>query len=273
MTVAWPVAGEHGITEPAEYVAAQARQAVGFTSGRLSVRRVCEAAGVKVLCRPLAVGQRRHTAMLVPTHDGFSVVVDPLLWERAADATAARRRLRFVVAHELGHTVFYRPGRPPSRIDPVDKREERFCHRFATALLLPAEAAREARLDPQGLYSLAASYDVSVRVAAWALVRALPHLTVLWMTQAAHPVRGDSETMRVQWAASERFVPFGESFKSPLAELSPGDHAHSYERLRLGGREDEVSVMAWRFAGSMLVITQPRMDEAKELGGGQFGLF
>ncbi len=220
---------------------------------------------VKVLNDSLGVGQHRHTAMLVPTHDGFRAVVDSAIWQRAREGEGGRRRLRFVLAHELGHTFFYRPGRPPKRSRAPDRLEERFCHRFATSLLVPPIAAGQATLDPRGLYGLAGRYDVSSRVAAWAIARARPSLTLLWLRHAPHPVRGGLETMRVEWGASERFIARGESFKSPLAELAPGEHGHATQFLRLAGREEAVCIDAWRFDSSMLAVTRPSEPSASNV--------
>jgi hypothetical protein len=62
--------------------------------------------------------------------------------------------------------------------------------------------------------------------------------------------------MRVQWGASERFVAIGESLKSPLADLAPGEYGRSVEHLRLAGREGLVELDAWRFRDSMFVIVK-----------------
>lgn len=250
-----------------------ARQAVGLPEGRVVLREACDAAAVRVLRRPLPVGSRCHTAMLVPTTEGFHAVVDSVVWRRAIEEDAGRWRLRFVLAHELGHTFFYRPGRPPTRHRPADRFEERFCHRFATALLVPPAVAREATLDPAGLHWLAGRYDVSKRVAAWALARAHPAMAVLWLRRAPHPVKGGDEAMRVEWAACDRFIARGESFKSPLAGLPPGASAQSTETLRLSGRQQLVHVQAWRFSSSMLAFVQPVTTPATDPLSEQMALF
>lgn len=41
----------------------------------------------------------------------------------------------FRLAHEVAHTLFYRPGSPPSRTLSADRAEEEFCDEFALALL------------------------------------------------------------------------------------------------------------------------------------------
>jgi hypothetical protein len=51
-----------------------------------------------------------------------------------------------------------------------------------------------------------------------------------------------------------RFIASGESFKSCLADLAPGEHGRSVQQLRLGGRDGEVELAAWRFDSAMLVV-------------------
>jgi hypothetical protein len=272
---AWPqLAGPDGhVLAKVEDLAQAARQATASSDGPVALREACEAATVRILRGPLAVGQRRHTAMLVPTASGFHAVVDLGVWRRAKEGPPGRQRLRFVLAHELGHTFFYRPGRPPTRSRPADRLEERFCHRFATALLVPPSAAMKASLDPGGLYMLAGRFDVSPRVAAWAIARARPSVTLLWLRYAPHPVRGGQDAMRVQWGASERFVATGESFKSPLAELAPGEYGTSTEALLLAGRQEHVHIQAWRFANSMFVVLERTSATSDDAGLGQMALF
>ncbi len=268
MTAAWPVwqTGGAPALKGVDDLATVARNAVVEPDHPLPLRRACEAALVRVLKRPLSIGSRRHTAILMPVPEGFHAIVDSGIWLRAKSENAGRHRLRFVLSHELGHVFFYRPGRPPSRNLPPDRAEENFCHRFATSLLVPPVAALEATLDPRGLRSLAQRYDVSLRVAAWAIARARPTVKLLWLHPAAHPARaGHAEAMRVQWGASESFVAPGESLKSPLADLAPGESGRAIERLRLAGREALVELDAWRFENSMLVIVKDHGDSALPL--------
>jgi IrrE N-terminal-like domain len=231
---AWPTLDLAPRLSQADELASLARAAVVEEAHVLALREACVAARVRVLRRTLKVGERRHRAMLVPVIEGFHAIVDSLLWTRAASGDRGRRRLRFVLAHELAHTFFYRPGRPPSRTSSPDRFEEEFCHRFATLLLVPQNAARAAHVDPRGLHALAGHYDVSVRVAAWAIARTRPALSLLWLRRAPHPLRGDSEAMRVAWSASQRFIPPGESLKSDLADLAPGETGPALNAYALG---------------------------------------
>lgn len=222
------------------------------------MRDACRAAGVSVTRRPLNVGDGRHTAMLVPTSRGFTAAVDSRLWDRALTAAAARRHVRFVLAHELAHTFFYEPGSPPSRRSAPDRLEESFCHHFATLLLVPRSAAQAASLEPEGLYALAGRYDVSRQVAAWAIVRGKPGVSIMMFRRGEHPSRGGADAMRLSWGASQHFLARGESFKSPLAELAPGERGGCSQRLRLGGRDRDVDIVAWRLANCMFVIARDR---------------
>jgi len=51
---------------------------------------------------------------------------------------------RFRLAHELAHSFFYRPGRPPERSTPPTLAEETYCDDFAAALLVPPFLAADA---------------------------------------------------------------------------------------------------------------------------------
>jgi len=266
---AWPVAevaGAPRLSQAGE-LALRARAVVAAQDCALALRRACEAARVRVLRWSLRVGDRRHSAMLVPTSDGFHALVDSLLWDRAEAGENGRRRLRFVLGHELGHTFFYRPGPPPTRASTPDRLEEQFCHRFATSLLVPRAAALAAQVNPHGLHAVAGRYDVSLRVAAWAVARARPSLSVLWLRRAAHPHRGGEEKMRIEWGASLRFLAPGESLKSDLAYLAPGEHATSSQRLRLGGRDEDVELEAWRFESAMMVVVHHDQRDRLEPNG------
>ena len=112
-------------------------------------------------------------------------------------------------------------------------------------------------LTPQGLYALAGRYDVGVTTAAWAVVRSRPDISIVWLRHSPHPRTGDREAMRVQSAASTRFFARGESLKSPLAELAPGESARCEQELQIAGRSELVSAEAWRLRyGRMLLVLQ-----------------
>src|SRR4051794_16900263 len=103
----WPAAEGGRDRAAPETLATRARTALARDDERLSLRHACEAANVRVQSEPLAVGGIHHTAMLVPAREGFHAWVDPELWRSARASSEDRRKLRFVLAHELGHTFFY----------------------------------------------------------------------------------------------------------------------------------------------------------------------
>lgn len=71
-------------------------------------------------------------------------------------------RQRFTLAHELGHLLLH--GRLTDGLD-----EERACHRFASAFLLPAESLRcqlgntRHNLEPRELYLLKHEFGLSMQ--------------------------------------------------------------------------------------------------------------
>ena len=104
----------------------------------------------------------------IPGHDGFSVWPDFALGGRPVIVFArssAGDRQRFTIAHEIGHLLLHSPQREDA-IEAADA--EREAHRFAGALLLPAEAAADAMRPPLTLTTLAhvkATYGISIGAA------------------------------------------------------------------------------------------------------------
>ena len=115
-----------------------------------------KAQGWRVVDRELmGVGGSVRQAALLPSRSStFVMSVDPRwsvpeTWEAVLFSpkrgTAAIRRAR--LAHELGHTFFYRwplQGEPPRRAVPGTPAEEVFCDAFATELLAPKGAVENA---------------------------------------------------------------------------------------------------------------------------------
>jgi Zn-dependent peptidase ImmA (M78 family)/DNA-binding XRE family transcriptional regulator len=105
----------------------------------------------------------------IPDHSGFSVWPDfgfggrPVIVFSSSDAGD---RQRFTIAHELGHLLLH----SPMRDDELDaKGAEVEANRFAGALLLPEEAARESLRSPLTLATLAhvkATFGVSIGMGA-----------------------------------------------------------------------------------------------------------
>lgn len=103
-----------------------------------------ERLGWRIQLRELRAPGGGLQACLVPREDGgFSVWVDdrpspaelndPAAGQRGPDAPLVRFRL----AHELAHALFYAAGRPPVRRLPPADGEESFCDDVASLVLVP----------------------------------------------------------------------------------------------------------------------------------------
>lgn len=132
---------------PEAHALAVRREAGAAERSRLDVAGFIRACGWTFEHRSLAAAAGALEACLLPSGSGFHVVVDPAPTPRTRWASRFENdsaRLRFRLAHELGHTIFYRPGVPPTRVGRPTEDEELFCDRFGAALLIPPSAASEA---------------------------------------------------------------------------------------------------------------------------------
>lgn len=159
------------------------------------------AAGVAAEVRDLGASAGGCEAVVAPhDHDGFVVLVDPTPasgWAEGSEATRTalkRRRVRFRIAHELAHTLFYArtPGGRPRRFQGRSAAEELFCDRFAASLLLP-DAATSSCMSAKELVALHRRYDVSLEVAvrAWTDVHERATALLYWRETRANA--------RLQW--------------------------------------------------------------------------
>lgn len=270
----WPYACATPALADPHVLSRRARAALARPDEPVRVLDACRLAGAQLRVDRIALGEREHEAMILPSGLGFTIVVNPALRARAMTQVGARRRTRFAIAHELGHTFFYsRDAATPRREHRPNRVEERFCHVFATGLLVPPQVADDVELTPHGLHVLAGRYDAPLATVAWTAVRRRGDLSIVSLRWAPHPRTGDREALRVEWAASTRFFARGESFKSKLAGLAPGEHALQEEHLRLGGRSERVHLSAWRRRSDMLLIvhhepsapTAPASSESAQL--------
>jgi hypothetical protein len=128
-----------------------------------------------------------------------------------------RHRLRFRIAHELGHTFFYsRAGKEPRRGLFDSPAQEEFCDTFARELLVPRHCAKRVKRSPEALLRLQARCDVSLKLAARAVSAAQPEASVaLWFIDPEQEVA-------LQWAsdpAAGAILPIGAGLDE---ELPPG---------------------------------------------------
>ncbi len=130
---------------------------VGASDPIPNLMRAMERAGVIVVRLP---GEMRH-------HDSFSAWPDYGFGGRPIVVLTGGHtgdRDRFTVGHELGHLVLHTVRRG---VEPAQAEAE--AHRFAGALLLPKEAAREAMKAPltlRDLMGVKATYGISIAASA-----------------------------------------------------------------------------------------------------------
>lgn len=144
---------------------------------------------------------------------GFLIAVNPEVPAPIPDEATRRRRLRFRLAHEIGHSFFYdRSHRPAQRALAPSRREEDFCQQFASALLVPPEPAATCPWDVGSLMAIRERFDISMHAAAWALVNSQPRLSIALLRWKEHPNREGEHAMRIVWGATnDHFLPQGAS--------------------------------------------------------------
>jgi hypothetical protein len=227
----------------AEQLASTVRDAVCTSpNSRQDLATLLAAGRFELEIGPLGARGGGIEAALAPRSDNrFALFVDPEPrdgWASVAPSRCeelARHRLRFRLAHEVGHSFFYdRTRQRPYRLARDSAEQERWCDRFASALLLPPSVVATAHATPQALLRLQRHFDVSVEVAARALARvhrerfvALlvargarpPHVRVQWQKRHCHPTprwwtaselqsaftsRGHSGSLKLRWPDGER---------------------------------------------------------------------
>ncbi|MCP4383398.1 MAG: ImmA/IrrE family metallo-endopeptidase [Hyphomicrobiales bacterium] len=238
--------------------------AVGYADSprAVSLRSVCEAGDFRVV-RTSRQGDR--DAYLLPrATDGFDVVIRE---GNERSKALARRRLRFALAHEIGHSFFFsRRTVPHGRSCEWTEAEEAFCNRFASELLIPGKEVRERPWSPATLRAVREEYDVSMQAAAHAVAAHLAGGVVLSLMQKDHPTKG--RALRIIWSAGAPFVPERARLGSEIAEVAwERGRATGTETLALGHLKGCLRVEAEREHGSdqVLVMIRPRspLEEAQ----------
>ena len=185
--------------------------------------------------RLLRVGQRLDCeskraviAWLVPVDGGFHISVN-------RSRAMSEGRLRFSIAHEYGHTLFFSLySSPPRRIVPMAisntpgyRWEEGLCHDFARALLLPKGTTYEAASGGIGLGLLeriCSSYVVSMDVA----VRRILYDLRLWRSTILYRVDIEERSVEVFRGTSSRRSPTSNEIGYVIKGL---DREHILARL------------------------------------------
>jgi hypothetical protein len=171
----------------------------------LNLFEIVEIIGGEMILSDLGGAEGGPQGLLTPlTKGGYRIEVDPsppLGWEVTSPALreeVSRHRMRFVAAHEIAHTLFYWQGRGgPERLLGDSEEQERFCDALAAALLVPPAAAAKMMLCPESVIELHNRFDVSIEVAARALVDAHGD-AVAWLMILPE----DASEPWVQWGAA-----------------------------------------------------------------------
>lgn len=227
----------------------------------VSLKRVCEAGLFRVV-RTAKTGDR--DAYLVPRSTaGFDVVVRDGVERTKA---LARRRLRFALAHEVGHSFFFnRRLVPHDRVCEWTDSEELFCNRFASELLVPSAEVSDLPWTPGSLRLIRDRYDVSLQAAAMSAVVHHPGAIAIALRETDHPTKG--RALRIGWKAGEPFVPERARLGSVVAEAAwTKGWARGVEELRLGQLIGELHVEAEREPDSSQVLVLLRPRTQAELG-------
>ncbi len=189
--------------------------------------RLCTLGGFKYQLAVLDTGCRGHEALLVPrVEGGFDILVDPVptrgraVHDEVARARLSRRRMRFRIAHEIGHSFFYdRRCRPARRLLGHSDAEEAFCDAFANALLVPPSVVARCSPTPKAILDLANKLDVSVEAAGRAFAKSIPRLSVLGLRPVPRGNRVVGAIVVLWSAGSTRFSANAE-LRNPWIEFA-----------------------------------------------------
>jgi hypothetical protein len=196
----------------AERLAAAVRRAggVGTTEPLLDLTPICRLGGFRVTERRLFAARGGGQALLSPSQrNRFDIWVDPEPpggWQdldRDLCADLRRHRKRFRIAHEIGHSFFFkRSGGEPRRLAPDSERQEDFANTFARALLVPRAVARRFDPEPSSAIVLHREYDISLEVAVRCLAAVHRDRTwrlAYWAGEIEEP---EQTASRVQWCSA-----------------------------------------------------------------------
>ncbi len=163
--VNWPIAPLISEDKDVEVAAIELRHAWELGSSALpNVLEMLEDREVKVL-----------ELEAEPAFDGLAAHVAPNMPIMVVNAGFTIERKRFTALHELGHLLLQFPEDLP------EKEKETYCHRFAGAMLLPAEKLHDAlgdnrsQVDMEEFIALKEFYGISIQ----ALVMRAFHLGLI----------------------------------------------------------------------------------------------
>lgn len=152
---------QRGPCSPSQDIEEAAARARRLGAGSLPVRvaAIARALGLPIVAKALPDGV---DGALFRYRSGAVIVYDP---------RRPRERVRFTVAHEIGHWLLGRAGAVACHCERLQySAEERRANRFAAALLMPREDVIACWLSGKAFTSMAARYEVSLEAMHWRLV-------------------------------------------------------------------------------------------------------
>lgn len=239
-------------------LAASIRSSLGLSSAeRLGVE--CAASLLRCSLVPFSPSQmqaRHHSASLMPRSRGDLIFE---IRHNEDELRRSRRRWRFSIAHEFGHTFFFeRFGERAVRLPRWSSSgEESFCNAFAGDLLCPAGALGTA-IGPVECWRISDELLVSPQVVA---LQALRHAAFEWRALLGLAMRGkptdpSHEAFRVVWAVTPKgtYIPIWDKYDkgparealekgTPVARTAPIDSGSlrgSFEQIAVPGRGNTV---------------------------------
>jgi hypothetical protein len=178
-----------------------------------SLRRLCRAGRFEVFEAKLSASRGMQEALLVPlADDRFAISVDPTPcggWDSVASGLRSdlrRHRMRFRIAHEIGHSFFYAraAGEVPTRLVRGSHGQEDFCDEFARALLVPPTASASSPATAHSILDVQRAFDVSLEVAARAFGAAHPGVRSVALWFRCGP---EDRGLQLQWGAGDCRLP------------------------------------------------------------------
>ena len=214
--------------EVAQGIAADIRARAAEPDARVDVDAVARTAGATIRTADLGARRGGRQGLLVPRPDDrFTITVDATPrggWDPGLGETSrsviARRRTRFLAAHELAHILFYRRrrGHVPARGPMLHSEdEEAFCDEFARSLLISPSMLDA---DAAVIVAVSEDCDVSVELAARAGARVTGARVTLWRWD--RPAAGSRAALHVQWTSGRGH---GEDLGVRPYRTDPGDLA------------------------------------------------
>lgn len=204
----------------------------------------------------------KGAAFLLTDKTGFKIAINE------SSLKTNWRRIRFSIAHELGHAILFQVLKEPKLIASLDENPqaheqlERVCNVAASEILMPTTLVRAALkthdLSPNGLLTLYDKFLVSKDVLLRKIAEVIPACSVvIWKKYARNP--HESNVMRVYSSypynlpSLRPWLPRGCTTKHiapPIVDQVIDTNSHLYENdliITLGNRKQHCNALATFF--------------------------